>query len=276
MNNNKNSKELGSVDFNHLWVTLEQETFVAIRKSNLVGRFFSIGDPPEGKNQPIKSAAFLLGKRAYIEFLAPDGTKANKEGFSGIAFNVRRLGEIDEYENQLRRIAQNRVRRDLRVRNTEKGDVPWFHFIHLENTDSPAFFAGVIDVHEDYFPWRGIEFPDDGQYSRSDYLKASGVPATTLVDDVEEIELRLTKREAADLKLFLTTLGLNPVQDDQKTYFQAGDFRLVSAEEHSPGYRIRRIVCTMPKAQDITAQEQFGPDAFLKVSAGKLVWEFGS
>lgn len=263
------------VEFNHLYVTLKRGTVRAISESEYVAERFSLHRSTIEADEESWTGIFILGRRAYIEIFAPGGAEGLVEGYSGTAFSTKRLGQIDEMENRLKSTAPRRAKRSLRVRKTDEGEVPWFHYLNLEADEVAGFAAWAIDIHEEYFPWRGIEVPSSGRFSRVAYLKASGVSETTPADDIVELELALTPNEQADLDLFLRTLGFSSTQLADKIKYESGPFNLVVSVLSEPIYRIRRVVCTSVELEQQPRELSFGPDAKLIADGKTFIWDFG-
>lgn len=263
------------VEFNHLYVTLERETVDAIRKSKYVAKQFSVHSTTVEADEESWTGVFVLGQRAYIEIFPPGGAEGLIEGYSGTAFSTRRLGQIDEIEKRLQKVAPERAQRNLRVRKTDEGEVPWFHYLNLESSETKAFAAWLIDIHPGYFPWRGIDVPSDGRFSRSAYLKASGVAKSTPADDIVEIYLELTPEEQANLDLILGTLEFSSTDIASRIEYGSDKFKLLVSVLPDPNYRIRRVICTATQSESRPSELRFGPDARLIAEGESLVWEFG-
>ena len=266
---------LNTADFNHLYVTLQEQTVKAIGESSFVADRFLVNTIIVEADDESWTATYLLGLSAYLEIFAPGGSEGFREGFSGTAFSTQVLGQIDRFEDRLSRISPQWTKRDLRVRRINGGEVPWFHYLMIDSPESNAFSAWLMDVHEEYIAWRGIELPTDDLFDRAAYLRASGVTEHIRVEDIQEVQLELTAEEQSQMEMFMGALGYSTVELANMREFSSRNFILRTSVVSDPVYRIRKVACTLRQPELESTKLRFGPDAILRAEGEKLIWGFG-
>jgi hypothetical protein len=262
------------VEFNHLYVTLREETLEAIAESDFISERFSVDRMTVESHESSWTATYLSGRNTYLELFAPGGSEGFVEGYSGIAFSTGRLGQIKDIGERLEMIAPGRVERGLSVRKTELGEVPRFHYINIDSPDSQEFSIWIMDFHEEYLAWRGIEVPANNLFNRGAYMKASGISDSARLDDITEVQLELTSVEHTDLDLFLRALGFGSSGIASAMMYRSGVFTLATSDQ-DPEYRIRKVLCTLTQPEPEPTDLCFGSDARLTTQGDSMVWHFG-
>ncbi len=100
------------------------------------------------------TATYLNGKRSHLELFAPN--KVLREGFSGIAFNTRKMGQIDEIEARLEKLLPGKIKRELRILKTDTGMLPWFDYVIIEDSEALGLYSFLMEFHKDYLKSKEI------------------------------------------------------------------------------------------------------------------------
>ncbi|MEM8640429.1 MAG: DUF5829 family protein [Cyanobacteria bacterium P01_G01_bin.54] len=263
------------IEFNHLYITLAPETIESIVKSAFISHTFSIVRQTVKADDSSWTGTYLRGKRTYLEFFAPGGAADVREGYAGMGFSTQRLGQIDQIEETLKsRITENRLSRHLRCRQTEQGEVPWFHTLSIVPLETQHFMAWLMDFHEDYLKTENIKMTTAGHFEREAYMAACGVSGS-LLNDILEVHLELSTEEHAVLDQLLGTLGFQTSCVGNTTRYCSAAFTLCVSSVSAPDYRIRQVICSMTTTASQAQAYVFGDDARLTVDSTSMVWSFG-
>ena len=262
------------IEFNHLYVTLAPETVESIAKSAFISRTFSIAQQTIKADDDSWTGTYLRGQRTYLELFAPGGAMDVREGSAGIGFSTQRLGQIDPIEEILKRRTTRHLSRRLRCRQTEQGEVPWFHDLHIVPSEKQHFIAWLMDFHKDYLNAENIKMTAAGCFDRGAYMAVRGV-SDSLLDDILAVHLELSPEEHVVLAQLLDAFGFHVSRAHNTTRYSSAAFTLQVSNVSAPGYRIRQVICSMTDPSPQAQQYVFGDDARLTVDGTSMVWSFG-
>jgi hypothetical protein len=263
------------IEFNHLYVTLDEDTVHAIAESHFVSAHFSVAKTTVRADETSWTAVFLRGRRTYLELFAAHCTEGMEKGYSGIGFSTQRLGQLDELAERLEEIAPQRVERGLRTRKDADGEVPWYYYLAVQSSEWKGFSAWLMEVHEEYLVSRDIKTAAPRKFDRRAYISALDPSESSHLDDIVEVHIELGSGETADLDLLLRGLGFHSSGSHKSTTYTSGGFTLRVSESPDPNYRIQKVVCTMTHHLTEAHELVFGDDAALKADSNRMVWLFG-
>jgi hypothetical protein len=264
------------IEFNHLYVTLDTETLESIAKSEFISQAFcTISRDTVETDTESWAGTYLKGKHTYLELFAPGGAEGLREGFSGIAFNSKQAGQLEIVEQQLKSLVDREPFSSLRVRQTEEGEVSWFHYLTIKNSEREAFAPWLMEFHQDYLDYKNIKLTSDGCFNRAAYLKNINTSETSLFDDISEVHLELTLSEHEELALLLRVFGYHSSCLGDITTYRSHGFTLQVSQKVAPIYRIRKVVCTMKAQPHQEINLTFGDNAQLNVGRDLAIWQFG-
>ncbi|MCP2729482.1 DUF5829 family protein [Limnofasciculus baicalensis] len=171
-----------AIEFNHLYITLNPETLESIAKSEFIDQQFCTMSTDTVKTDAESwTGTYLRGKNAYVELFPPGGAEGLKEGFSGLGFNSPQAGEIDIVKEKLRSFLKSpEILSYLQVRQTEVGQVPWFHYLSINPAAREAFASWLMEFHQDYLDYKNIKLTSGGCFDRAAYLKDLNTSETCL------------------------------------------------------------------------------------------------
>ena len=272
-----------SVELNHVYVTLQKDTIDSIAKSAFISEQFSMFEQETIKTVTESwTGTYLMGWRAYLELFAPGGHEGLREGSSGIGFSVSRLGSGGAIKAKLDSLVDEKTLSDLSKMVKGNDSIPWFDNIRLQSLDKGAFSTWLMDFRTDYLKYRKIELTKDGLFDRHSYnaygyttLDKKKSFESKLFDDLLEVHLELSASESASFDKFVTALGYSASEDRGKRSYRAGNFTFFVSTLPNPGYRIRKVVCTLRRAVEPSGEYKFGQDARLVVEGRTAVWIFG-
>ena len=264
------------IEFNHLYVTLDPETLEAIARSEFINEeFCTISRDTVKTDTESWTGTYLRGKSAYLELFAPEGAEGLKEGFSGLGFNSQQAGQIDVINEKLKSLDVREILFKLRVRQTENGTVPWFHYLTLQTSEREAIASWLMEFHQDYLDYKNIKLTGEGCFDRAAYLKNQNTSETSLFDDISEVHLELTVSEHEKLELLLRAFGYESSCVQDITTYRSDGFTLQVSQKVAPSYRIRKVVCPLKDRNHQERTLTFGKNARLNVGKELAIWQFG-
>lgn len=267
-----------AVEFNHFYVTLDAESVKSIDQSEfLANQFCNLTRTTVEADDESWTGTYLVGKRSYLELFGPGGMEGLREGFAGIGFSTRRTGQIDEIEERLEKLVPGKIKRHLRLRKGTDGEVPWFHYLYIEDSDDGGFSSWLLEYHPDYLATKGIHLGESGLIDRAAYLwpKTEEEPYNLLLDDIPEIELEITPEEHNVLQMLLGAFGFESARSGEAVSYRSRDFALKVTEMSAPIYRIRRVTCSLTSRLDAEKDFSFGDNATLSIKKDSALWLFG-
>lgn len=264
------------IEFNHLYVTLDPETLESIAQSEFISQeFCTISRDTVKTDKESWSGTYLRGKYAYLELFAPGGAQGLREGFSGIGFNSQQAGQIDIVNEKLKSLDDREILFKLQVRQTEDRQIPWFHYLAIDQSDRQAIASWLMEFHQDYLEYKNIKLTGAGCFDRAAYLKNLDTSETSLFDDISEVHLELTVSEHEKLALLLQGFGYDSSCVKDITTYNSDGFTLQVSQKVAPSYRIRQVVCTLKDRPHQERTFTFGDNARLNVGRTLAIWQFG-
>jgi len=265
------------IEFNHLYVTLDPDTLESIAQSEFIKQEFCTISRDTVKTEAESwTGTYLRGKHSYIELFPPGGAEGLREGFSGLGFNSQQAGQIEIVREQLRALSGDKeILSDLQVRETEAGQVPWFHYLSVNPAEREAFASWLMEFHPDYLEYKNIELTREGCFDRAAYLKTLETSETALFDDISEVHLELTSSEQEELALLLRGFGYESSGGGDVTTYHSHGFVIQVSHNVSPRYRIRKVVCAIADRPHPEKTFIFGKNARLNWGRSRAIWEFG-
>lgn len=265
------------IEFNHLYITLDPETLELIAKSEFISQeFCTISRDTVTTDTESWTGIYLRGKHSYLELFPPGGAEGLREGFCGLGFNSQQAGQIDIVQEKLRALLGSKeILSDWRVRQTEAGKVPWFHYLSINPVEREAFASWLMEFHQDYLDYKNIKLTSDGCFNRAAYLKNLETSETSLFDDISEVHLELTLSEHEDLALLLQSFGYESSGGGDVTTYHSHGFMVKVCQKVAPRYRIRKVICTLKEQLQQEKTLTFGKNAQLNLGRSLAIWEFG-
>jgi hypothetical protein len=271
------------VELNHVYVTLRPDTIAAIAKSAYLAEPFAMLE-----QNTIRTAGaawtgiYLIGWHGYLELFAPGGAEGFTAGSSGIGFSTSRLGDGASIKKALSAL-EGETLLAAPMRRVEGSDsFPWFENIRLRSLDRPLFSAWLMDFEPKYLERKGMPLAGNGRFDRHSYNAASYGRTgrmkeyeSRLFDDLTEVHLELNIGEGDAFEKFLLALGFESAESAETRILRSGNFTFFVRLKPTPGYRIRKVVCSLRSAVDPVVEHVFGPDARLRLRGRTAVWTFG-
>ena len=165
----------GKVGLNHFYVVLDEETFAAVRDSELLMREFASVDtglpkfaPPQAESQRL----YIRGKTTYVELLGPRNPFNEPVGKIGLALGVDTLPLLEEVQTAWSASLGSAADRYKVEWKKSTPAVPWYDVIqHRSTSDNPNLVLWVSAYRPEFLPWL---YPQrsavENRGSRADFL----------------------------------------------------------------------------------------------------------
>jgi hypothetical protein len=270
-----------SIEFNHLYVVLQQSSLDSIVNTPFIKEFSSFTQKNVNAGDDSWSGTYLTGQRAYLEFFAPGGFEEAEEGIAGIAFSTRKLEQFLKAKVSLISLAGDAATDGHRDRVINNDTVSWFDYLYLETPDTSMFFTWLMEFTREYLETIGVEMDSSENFDRHTYLVTKidtldNVPTnTTLFNDVIEIDLELNSRDYEDFLMLIQSLGITAEREENLNIFKIGDCTINVQISDNRIYCIKKVTCKLIKKITPSFDIVFGPDARLMIQDDLATWYFG-
>ena len=164
---------LPPINFNHLYVVLDDKTYRAIQASD----FLCIAFPGMERRSTGTAAGetwtgtYFYCQDNYLElFGASTGkhwTPRAAEGWAGLAFSSDQPGGAAAVRQRLEEAFGYAPYTKLRQLKAGARTINWFHYVRLaESLGLESFDAWVMEYHPDIFAHKGLVIPPTGELTR--------------------------------------------------------------------------------------------------------------
>jgi len=209
-------QEMLKIQFNHLYYILEPADFKAISESDFVNDTLCARE-----TRADSTAIYLFGPSNYLELFATSGNDALL-GFSGIAFSVDKIGDLNKLKDILYKTHKPVVRTNERDIGGKK--IPWFDALAI--VVDPTFHAGsrvfswVMEYRIEYFKQNRYTI-SDSQLTREHYLeKYASQRANKILNRFTGVVMKLDSSEKEYMTDFLRRIEYREIA---KNHFIAPD-----------------------------------------------------
>jgi hypothetical protein len=263
---------------NHVFLPVSSNTLAAIKESDFIAKEFSHLRIASSSNSVGMqwTGLYLSGEASYIELLQSDAPVfARLPAREGIALGTDTRMDFEKMARDLG------VKTGLRITNTTafqaKGNVnrPWFEELkpvsvglrlpitmYLMQYDSGYL---TCECHTGRVDRAGYLF-----HKRIDPKLGAGMP---LLEEVMEIECRLTPEEASVAERWLRGLGYRSNSKSAFGRYSTPGFALSVAPYSEGKVGIAKIVCSLASPQK-SSKLELGPDCEMLVEGKTATWIF--
>lgn len=161
---------LPAVHFNHLFVYVDSSDIAAINHSDFIkNEFGSYSVRTTSADSDTWTGHYLYGLDNYLELFSA----ANKDelGFTGLAFSVDSVGEINQLNTLLQKQYKTTV--SVRQRRIDEKMIPWFTSLEIDDTaffNQSYLFFWIMEYKPEYFAYHHWQYKADKLTSEA-YLK---------------------------------------------------------------------------------------------------------
>ncbi|MBM3735302.1 MAG: hypothetical protein FJW39_05885 [Acidobacteria bacterium] len=264
------------VFLNHFFLTLDRDTFAAVRDSAWLKTVFApYEERTTQRNDAAYTGIYFYGRNTYFEFFE-DGAEGRPVGASGIALGIERPADLS---------AVLPVRRTI-TRRTGAAEPPWFHSLSVAGdvARSERFRTWVMEYHADFLANWYPELPPVGANSLrrrnvlDRYVAKIGQDTRRsefLFKDVTAIELALDGPQHAAFPEMLVKLGYQASGGGANVTATGPEIRIHVVPSDASGSGIRRVTFSLQRGVAGEIAQRFGARSKMIVSPrGEAVWTF--
>jgi hypothetical protein len=266
----------GKVGLNHLYVVLDEETFAAVRDSELLKRAFASVDTGLPKFAPPKADSqrlYLRGKTTYVELLGPRNPFNEPVGKIGIALGVDALPLLDEVQTAWSATFGSAADRYKVEWKKETPPVPWYEVVqHSSTSDNPDLVLWASAYRPEFLPWL---YPQrsalDNRGSRADFLAPLFRP-DRLFRDVTGLTIAVPEQLREQVARQLQAAGYGRSVRDEMLELQTSDWTLTLVT--SSADRRGLLSMTVATNRDGEADMVLGSGSAIEFDTQSAVWHF--
>ncbi len=269
------AKEPLVVYLNHVFLTLDEETYEAIAASPfLQNEFASLRQTTVADGNKSWSGMYVFGEQTYIEMFKGDAER--RPGQSAVAFGVESESQMQAIQKRLTVLHQDRALFTLRTRKQGEGQIPWFYSAAIGERDPTAMLSSwVMQYHPDHLKLRYPDSPPEEQgISRKAYLKRI-FDARKYFKEVVEVVIAVGVTERQRFLDLATALDYRIRKQGEDTLCEGLHirFRLTPAKPSFEGI----VAVTISLLREKTGQKRYpiSPRSTLEFTGNrKAVWRF--
>jgi hypothetical protein len=219
-------QEMPKIQFNHLYYILEQTDFNAICESSFISNTLCTSE-----TRADSTATYLYGPSNYLEFFGSSGSDTLL-GFSGIAFSVDKIGELNTLKGIL-----NKTNKPTRTnkRDLDGEKVPWFDVLAIVSDSAlhshSRIFLWIMEYRIEYFKHNNYMI-SDSQLTRENYLeKYASKRANKLLKRFTGVVLKLDSSEKEYIIHFFESIKYQKISENH--FVTPENFRFILKERLS-------------------------------------------
>ena len=264
------------VGLNHVYVALDEETFAAIRGSDLLTRELASVDTglptfeaPRAESQRL----YIRGRTTYVELLGPRNPFNEPVGKIGLALGVDELALLDEVQAAWSASFGSAADRYEVKWKKATPPVPWYDVVqHRTTSNNPQVVVWASAYRPEFLPWLYPQRPAlDNRGSRADFLAPLFRPER-LFRDVTGLTIAIPEQLRQQLARQLEALGYRrSVRGEMLELHSSGwTLTLVEPSTHRQGLLSMTIATNRNRAADIV----LGPRSAIEFHTHSALWHF--
>ncbi len=267
------------VYLNHFYLTVDNATYAMITGSDFLRtRFAPFEERRTVRTDSTYTGAYFYGRNTYFEFFN-SATERRAVGDSALAFGVEQPGALDALASTM--AGAGEVSRDLRTRELDGRQVPWFSQLAFGSFGSDtAHIRSFIMEYDPAFlrDWHAGASPSDGTIERANILRRYVAvlpqkPKAPLLVDVTAVTLAAERWEADQLARQLRLFGYTAAADD--TVFKGPDLTLYLVAASPSRHGIQRVSFRTAGTPERPLEYSFGPRSKLTFTTDHTAeWTF--
>jgi len=266
------------VYLNHVYVTLDSATYSSVGNSDFLKDIFSscITKTVAADSGQSWTGTYVWGENTYIEFFNI-GEYENK-GYSGIGFGVEVENGIEHLYKQFTDSGITNVWKDVRYRQVDDQEVPWFEMFGFLSEDTAARFitnTWAMEYKNEYmiskYPDRD---PESLEITRKCYNQKE-YRSDLLLKDIVEVELAVDDPDYSKLLDEFKNYGYQIEQNGASTVANGPDIRVILRAKSEKQAGICRIKFSLTDKRYEQQTEIFSNKSKLILNSDKTAdWYF--
>ncbi len=269
---------------NHCFLVIDSEAYAALKESRFLREEFAAVEERTTIAGPAMSWSgfYLYGTSTYFEFFDVNDSVFTSDRPIGLAFGGDEAGGVLEGCRRIEAALHSKVATELRVRNTDGVDLPWFHTTPMR-FDGPVIplYAWVMEYHRDFLThWHPEVSRGESGISRRAVLDryrsfVAGTGATRLLGDLVGMRLGLSREESRRFALLLEALGYSVRPTPAGWAARGPDIELRVEPEEERRSEVRELTFRLDRAPGKPSMHHFGASTSLEVRSDATArWTF--
>ncbi len=268
---------LPPVYFNHLFVTLDNQTYSEITQSEFMRNQFANFEERTTTSNAGESwtGGYFYGEHTYFELFNIEKNPGFKIGESGIAFGVEEVGGIELIYDQLKTKVSEKVKKILRTRKIENKDIPWFYEVGVDYEDATlTLFTWVMEYHKDYLKNMYPDLkPEKNGIMRRQNL-APRFDQSKFLKDVYEATIALDDKQASRFLAELKAFGYVVKDKGKKKICKGPDIKFIVVPPIASISKITELKISLLREKEGQKTYGFGTKSTLEFKGKTAIWRF--
>jgi hypothetical protein len=281
---------------NHVYLTIEPNTYNAIVNSEFIKTTFAGGGERTVTSNTSWTGLYLLGQETYLEFYNPDKNRQNPDkytqsvGSAGVIWGIEQEGGSAAWFHAAQRtdsafasttatiLFPRKIGASAtwaKLSSAPDSSIPWAYFTrtNYDNQSERPFASWAIEYHRKYLKTANPDCkPEEDGITRRQYLMRQYAP-TKLLQNITSVCIALdsveTRRFVRELKA--GGYALREGKREIKADAQGFHFRIVHATESRKGIIEIRMKLNRSMPHQVYT---FGENSTLMLDAEEAVWTF--
>jgi hypothetical protein len=264
------------VGLNHVYVVLDEETFAALRGSELLTRELAAVDtglPTFDAPRADSQRLYIRGRTTYVEILGPRNPFNEPVGKIGLALGVDELALLGEVQAAWSASFGSAADRYEVQWKKATPPVPWYDVVqHRTTSSNPHLVLWASAYRPEFLPWL---YPQrsafDNRGSRADFLAPLFRPER-LFRDVTGLTVAIPEQLRQQVARQLEASGYRRSVRGEMLELQSSGWTLTLVEPstHRRGLLSMTIAANRNRAADIV----LGPRSVIEFNTHSALWHF--
>ena len=271
------SAKLPPVYLNHVFVTVDQETYAAIGASKfLQDRFADVQSlSVQADRAQSWSGTYVRGRRTYLELFPAGGVTFRSVGDCGVGLGVETENGIASVYGSLQGAFHRKVRRRLRKRRVKNQLIPWFRYVYFVYAESHApVNLWVMEYLPSYMEFaKKPTVPGIGTISRERY-NAPKFAKKRYLEDITRVTIALNQIRRRRLARVLRALGYYVSDASQRTVCKGPGVQFVLVPSTGSKKGIVELKMSLLKPIRHPVKLAFGGNSSLRLLRRIATWTF--
>lgn len=262
------------VDHNHFYVTVDKETFKAMRESKwLRSEFADVSEQTHSSGDETWTGLYVYGVGSYVEVFAAGREKP--EGKSGLGLLTTAPGGVDDVLYHFRRgPLAAKAERDLMFLGSADKQEPLAHIATFGGQEKTNLSVWLMEYHAEFYRRCGVPVGSSEAAIFAKYRSRSKSPYVGMMGDLRSVSLQ-PEGDGADLKAALRHFGFVPSSSGDVWKRKASEVVLQAATSSVPKYGVTSARFSLRTKPVRAHTERFGRRSTLRVSPdGTAEWRF--
>lgn len=276
---------MNPIYLNHFYLTLDAETFNAIKASPfLKDEFATFEQRTTVRTDITYTGIYFYGTHTYFEFFEAGSNSGRQEGATGIASGLEARGGSDTLMQRLETVLNVKPVKATITRKVGDKDVPWFYQVGANFADRRAMLATwTMEYHEEFLNnWYAELSPTSRGITRAEILERYTAKLgdnqrrkQKYLDDVIEIRLALDDKDRTLFVKEREAFGYRVTTEQGQTVCEGPGIKIILAARTPSAIGITAIKLSLKRAKQGEKVYRFGKRSVLQFNDDRTAtWSF--